>query len=61
MRIGVYDCIYVALAEHEKCELVTADTTLVRVLQPTLWLARVWTGCNATLISDRRGSDRSDG
>jgi predicted nucleic acid-binding protein len=35
MRIGVYDCIYVALAEQEKCELVTADTTLVRVLQPT--------------------------
>ena len=28
MRIGVYDCIYVALAEQEKCELVTADATL---------------------------------
>lgn len=35
MRIGVYDCIYVALAEQEKCELVTADTTMVRALQPT--------------------------
>jgi predicted nucleic acid-binding protein len=35
MRIGVYDCIYVALAEHEKCELITADTTLVRALQAT--------------------------
>jgi predicted nucleic acid-binding protein len=36
MRIGVYDCLYVALAEQEKCELVTADTTMVRALQPTL-------------------------
>jgi predicted nucleic acid-binding protein len=35
MRIGVYDCIYVALADQEKCELVTADVTLVRALQPT--------------------------
>jgi predicted nucleic acid-binding protein len=35
MRLGVYDCIYVALAEQGKCELVTADTTMVRVLQPS--------------------------
>jgi predicted nucleic acid-binding protein len=28
-RIGVYDCLYVALAEKEGCELVTADTRLV--------------------------------
>ncbi len=34
MRVGVYDCIYVALAEQENCEVVTADSTLVRVLQP---------------------------
>ncbi len=25
MQIGVYDCLYVALAEREGCELVTAD------------------------------------
>ena len=25
MRVGVYDCLYVALAEREGCELVTAD------------------------------------
>jgi predicted nucleic acid-binding protein len=25
-RVGVYDCLYVALAEREGCELVTADT-----------------------------------
>src|SRR4051812_41477309 len=25
LRIGVYDCLYVALAEQEKCEFVTAD------------------------------------
>jgi predicted nucleic acid-binding protein len=36
VRIGVYDCIYVTLAEQQRCELVTADTTLVRVLQPTV-------------------------
>jgi len=36
MRIGVYDCLYVALAERESCELVTADSRLVNVLQPTL-------------------------
>jgi len=32
MRVGVYDCIYVALAEQENCELVTADTRLIRSL-----------------------------
>ncbi len=33
MRIGVYDCLYVALAEREGCELITADDRLVRNLQ----------------------------
>lgn len=33
MRIGVYDCLYVALAETEGCELVTADTRLITNLQ----------------------------
>lgn len=28
MRVGVYDCLYVALAEREGCELVTADAKL---------------------------------
>jgi predicted nucleic acid-binding protein len=32
-RIGVYDCLYVALAEREGCELVTADDRLVRNLR----------------------------
>ena len=32
-RIGIYDCVYVALAEREKCELISADDTLVRNLQ----------------------------
>jgi predicted nucleic acid-binding protein len=31
MRIGVYDCLYVALAEREQCELLTADQRLVKV------------------------------
>jgi predicted nucleic acid-binding protein len=32
-RIAVYDCLYVALAEQEKCELATADDRLVNNLQ----------------------------
>jgi len=34
MRIGAYDCLYVALAERESCQLVTADDRLIRTLQP---------------------------
>jgi predicted nucleic acid-binding protein len=34
MRVGVYDCIYVAMAEREKCEFATADDKLVNNLQP---------------------------
>src|SRR5262249_11248578 len=33
-RSGLYDCLYVALAEREHCELVTADDKLVRNLRP---------------------------
>jgi predicted nucleic acid-binding protein len=33
-RIAVYDCLYVALAERDGCELVTADDKLVRTLGP---------------------------
>jgi predicted nucleic acid-binding protein len=33
VRIGIYDCLYVALAEHEQCELVTADQRLVNTFQ----------------------------
>jgi predicted nucleic acid-binding protein len=32
IRIGIYDCLYVALADREQCELVTTDERLVRVL-----------------------------
>ena len=32
-RIGVYDCLYVALAEREKCALLTADDKLIKNLQ----------------------------
>ncbi len=31
-RIGVYDCLYVALAEQEGCKVVTADEKLKRNL-----------------------------
>jgi predicted nucleic acid-binding protein len=34
MRVGIYDCLYVALAEREPCELLTADAKLVTNLQP---------------------------
>lgn len=33
VRISIYDCIYVALAEREGCDLVTADARLLRALQ----------------------------
>jgi predicted nucleic acid-binding protein len=28
LRVGVYDCLYIALAEQEGCELLTADARL---------------------------------
>lgn len=31
-RMGVYDCLYVALAESERCEVVTADERMARAL-----------------------------
>jgi predicted nucleic acid-binding protein len=34
LRQGVYDCLYVALAEREGCELVTSDDKLIKKLQP---------------------------
>ncbi len=34
-RHNFYDCLYVALAEREGCELLTADAKLVTNLQPT--------------------------
>ncbi len=33
MHIGVYDCLYITLAEQEGCDFVTADDKLVRNLQ----------------------------
>jgi predicted nucleic acid-binding protein len=33
-RVGIYDCLYVALAEKEGCELITADDKLLKNLQP---------------------------
>jgi predicted nucleic acid-binding protein len=34
-KIGVYDCLYVALAEREGCALLTADDRLTRALGQT--------------------------
>jgi predicted nucleic acid-binding protein len=33
LRIGVYDCLYVALVEREQCEFVAADHRLVANVQ----------------------------
>lgn len=30
-RIGVYDCLYIALVEREQCKLVTADQRLMKL------------------------------
>lgn len=35
MRCGVYDCLYIALAERENCELLTADEKMVKRLRST--------------------------
>ncbi|MBL8797884.1 MAG: type II toxin-antitoxin system VapC family toxin [Planctomycetia bacterium] len=32
-RHGLYDCLYIALAEQESCELVTADDKLIKNLK----------------------------
>ncbi len=32
-RAGFYDCLYMALAEQENCELVTADGKLINALR----------------------------
>jgi predicted nucleic acid-binding protein len=39
-RIGVYDCLYIALAERESCELVTSDQKLINGLK--LPFIRTW-------------------
>lgn len=31
MRFGVYDCLYVALAEQQHCRVVTSDQRLLSV------------------------------
>jgi predicted nucleic acid-binding protein len=33
IKIGVYDCIYLALAEQEQCEFITADDKFVSNVQ----------------------------
>jgi predicted nucleic acid-binding protein len=33
-NVGVFDCLYVALAEREGCDLVTADDRMLKNLQP---------------------------
>jgi predicted nucleic acid-binding protein len=33
-NVGVFDCVYVALAEREGCEFITADVRLINNLRP---------------------------
>jgi predicted nucleic acid-binding protein len=35
-RRSIYDCIYIALAVHTKCVLITADDRFVRAIQNTV-------------------------
>jgi len=35
-RTGAYDCLYVALAEQEQCEMITADNRLANLLKHPL-------------------------
>jgi predicted nucleic acid-binding protein len=43
-RIGVYDCLYVALAERERCELITADDKLIKSLKLSFpFIKHFWT------------------
>lgn len=37
-QIGVYDCLYVVLAEQEQCDVVTADQRLARIGFPNVKL-----------------------
>ena len=37
-RIGVYDCLYIALAEREQCQIVTADLRLGSIGFPSVIL-----------------------
>lgn len=42
MRIGVYDCVYVVLAETEQCRVITADQRLLHTFPAqTIALASV--------------------
>jgi predicted nucleic acid-binding protein len=33
-RVGLYDCLYLTLAQQESCEFLTADDRLLKRLQP---------------------------
>jgi predicted nucleic acid-binding protein len=41
-RQSVYDCLYVATAEREGCELVTADDKLIKAVQPAMPFVISW-------------------
>jgi predicted nucleic acid-binding protein len=38
---AVYDCFYLALAEHRDCQMVTADERLIRRCADTIFATRV--------------------
>lgn len=42
MRVGLYDCLYLALARQERCKVVTADQRLLKIFPgDTISLASV--------------------
>lgn len=44
-RHGIYDCLYVALVEREKCTLLTADDRLAQNLRPTFPFIKTLAEC----------------
>jgi predicted nucleic acid-binding protein len=65
LRVGVYDCVHVALAERERCELVTADDKLVKASASTSRSSCRWRPCRETadrngVSQDARGSCRKN-
>ena len=60
-RIGVYDCLYVALAEREGCELLTADDRLVNALPPLKVVQLLGNACLSPITLAPKGPFRPRG
>ena len=62
--MSVARCLYIALAEREHCELVTADDKLLRNVQPHSVLSCRWRPCrdtSAQMVNEVEKQMRSPG